>query len=474
MKVAFGKIKITPKKVEGVSLAGYGLPYPCDGKLDDIYAQAVLLEDVILNNINKKLLLISLDIVQIPLVLADYIREKIKDEVFSLGPSQILIHATHTHKAPDITGLFYKPGGILAQVKGLMVGHNRNDRYLVWITFQIVKLIKTLVKELRPCRMAWTKKKFNSNLVINRRHPMRELNLKLGVISFKDLETNKLIGIVINYSCHPTTLQRYSTKLSADYPGRVVAKIEELTGNTVNAIYLNGPSGNLNPITTCGTDYEMLEHNRNLIMGQKGTYEDTKRIGYKIGEEALDLANSIQEAEYFEKLEFKAYLRMIWIPMKDYSYISKVLLPNKIVSTVKKYVILPIAMVHDEGKEPNFPGIALKKRGLKINLYTYLQYIKMKLSSDSKNKEVNFIGIPGELFHEIGQYLLKISHAGPDNTFIVQNTDSPGYIFPFEEYKGQGGYEPFASFSPNMAEYVINELKRLFEEIDEKLTFSYS
>ena len=474
MKVAFGKIKITPKEVIGTSLAGYSQPKPCDGKLDDIYAHGVLIEDVILNNIKKKMLFLSLDLVQISLVLSDYIKEQIKEEVFSLGSAQILIHATHTHKAPDVTGLFYKPGNWGARIKGLMVGHNRNDRYLVWMTFQIVKMVKSLVNELKPCKMAWTKEVFNPNLVINRRHPTRKVKAKLGVISFKDLETDNLIGFIINYGCHPTTLQRQSTKLSADYPGRVVYKVEELTKNKIKAVYFNGPSGNLNPITTCGTNFEVLEKNRKPVFEQKGTYEHTKRIGFKIGEKALKLAQSIPKEEYFENLEFKSYLRMFWIPMKDYSYISKVLLSNKLVFMLKKYVILPIAMIHDDDKEPNFPGLAIKKRGYKINLYTYLHYFKLTLSSNSQKKEMSIIGVPGEIFEEIGDYLLKISHTGSEDTFIFQNTDSMGYIFPFEEYKSQGGYEPLASFSPNMGEAVINEFTKLLKEINDEITFSHS
>ena len=141
---------------------------------------------------------------------------------------------------------------------------------------------------------------------------------------------------------------------------------------------------------------------------------------------------------------------------------------------LKKYIILPIAMIHDDDKEPNFPGLAIKKRGNKINLYTYLHYFKFKLSTGSKRKEMSIIGVPGELFEEIGEYLLKISHTGSENTFIFQNTDSMGYIFPYEEYKNQGGYEPMASFSPNMGEAVIKEFRKLLEEIDERITFSYA
>ena len=69
---------------------------------------------------------------------------------------------------------------------------------------------------------------------------------------------------------------------------------------------------------------------------------------------------------------------------------------------------------------------------------------------------------------------MKISLTGPENTFIIQNMDAMGYIFPYKEYVTKGGYEPFASFGPYMAETVINEYRQLLEEIKEKITFSFS
>ena len=108
MRVAFNRIKITPENYIGMAMAGYTRPDPCLDKLDNIYAHGVLIEAT---NKNKNLLLISLDLLKVPLSIANYIKRKIKDEFSFLNPSLILIHSTHTHSAPDLTGEFYWPGG---------------------------------------------------------------------------------------------------------------------------------------------------------------------------------------------------------------------------------------------------------------------------------------------------------------------------------------------------------------------------
>ena len=58
MYVAFDKISITPP------MAGYARKDPCLGKLDDIHAYGVLITH---DNKNANLLLISVDILKLPL-----------------------------------------------------------------------------------------------------------------------------------------------------------------------------------------------------------------------------------------------------------------------------------------------------------------------------------------------------------------------------------------------------------------------
>ena len=299
MKVAFDKIKITPKNYIGMPMAGYARPDPCLGKLDDIFAYGILLEASNIDKTNKYLLLITLDLLKVPISIANYIKLKINKIFDFLKPEYILIHCTHTHSAPDLTGEFHFPGGLFDSIKGIMFGINRNDKYIVYFVDKVIKMIQKLFDKLIPCKMAWMKKPYNPNIVINRRDPSRRSIPELGVITFRRTENNEMIGFVINYACHPTTLPGENNKMSAEYPGRIINAIKELTNNAIEVAYFNGSSADLNPITTCGTDYDKLEttgkEGRKKVYDQTGTYNDTIRIGNIIAQEALKLALSIKD-----------------------------------------------------------------------------------------------------------------------------------------------------------------------------------
>jgi len=286
----------------------------------------------------------------------------------------------------------------------------------------------------------------------------------LGVIAFRQLENNKIIGFIINYACHPTTLSYANSKLSADYPGCVVHKIDELTNFEVKSVYFNGPAGDLNPITTCGTDYQKLELDKSLVYAQLGTFEHTKKIGFAIAEDALKLAESIPSENYLKKLEFESYLKDFSVPLKDHKYFSKTWFKNKLIYAFKKYFIISIS----KHIKANFPAFVIEHKLFTIKVNSILQYIKVKTYSESSSKSIEFsiIAVPGELFEEIGNNLIKKSPTGKKNTFIFQNSnDWIAYLFPLKEYMEVGGYEPVASFGPLCGEIVEKEMLALFEKI---------
>ncbi|MHA1794071.1 MAG: hypothetical protein ACTSVI_15625 [Promethearchaeota archaeon] len=491
MKVAFGKVKLTPKDgVIGKTLAGYSPIAICSGILDDIHAHAVLIEDTMLGNIKKRILLITTDFLKIPLTVSNYIKEQIEDE-YNIHPGQILIHAIHTHKSLDMGGEFVFPGGIGSVIRAIMFGaYHADDKYKVWIARQIVKLVGSLVSSLEPARIAWTRQEIDAPITLNRRHPTTRPRKDLGIISFKSASSGELIGMIINYAMHPTTLSAGVSKLSADYPGRIVSKIEELSNGKVHALFFTGPCGDLNPITTCGTDFENLDKNKNLIYNQKGTYVHTKKIGYYLGEKAYEIATSIPDEQYYSDLEFKAYTHLFWVPMKDYKVMRlkkppsnkfssrfkewlnsiKIWLSNRIVHLLKRIVLLRIALLLADANEPNFPGFAIKHKGRDIEVYSILQYIEFK-AKNGKSKDVkrfSIFGIPGELFEQYGSEIIKTSPTGKD-TFIFENSnDNIGYLFPVQEYL-QGGYEPLPSFSPLCGKYVMDAYKELLQFMDVKI-----
>ncbi len=459
MNVAFNKISITPKDYIGKPMAGYARKDPCLGKLDDIHAYGVLISQ---NNKNTNLLLISVDILKLPLSIVEYIKRKLVSKFTPLRSDAIIIHATHTHSSFDLTGEFYYPGGMLAFIKGVLFADNKNDDFIVWMTDRIVKMVAKLFEYLEPCKIAWKKEKFNPDIVLNRRWPTREVLPDLGIISFKKLENDNLIGIIINYACHPTTLSFQNTKLSAEFPGRVISKIDKLTSNKIKSIYFNGPSGDLNPITTSGTNLEEIDKDKTLTYDQLGTYDHTTKIGSTIGEEALKLANSIPEEIYSTNIDINVYTRRFLIPQKDAKYYSKVWFSNKLKWVIKKYFLFKLAKF--EEKYVNFPFFTIERKHLKNYGKTIVQFIKL---TTSNGNTYGIITIPGELFEEIGNNIIQEAPTSEENTLIFQNSqDWIGYLFPLEMYINEGGYEPFMCFSPLGGAYIeigtikfLNEIK---------------
>ncbi|MCP4760354.1 MAG: hypothetical protein GY870_01150 [archaeon] len=473
MKVSFGKIKLTPKDLIGKSLAGY-TPIPkCTGKYDDIYARGILIEETVLGNVKKRLLLISMDYLKLPLLFSEYIKEKIEEKYY-IHPNQVLLHATHTHKSVDLSGEFVRSGGIPTLFMNIMTGgYYCDSKYNVWATYQVVKMVGELIENLQPAKIGWKKEVVQEHMTINRRHPSRRTKSSMGIISFRNLESNKMIGFLANYGTHPTSLNNTIDKLSADYPGRLINKVEELTNNEIEAAFFTAPAGDLNPITTCGTDFDNLENNKSPIYGQTGDYEHTTKIGNYLGERALKVANSIPDEDYYEHLDFKSHFKTFWIPLKDYDkYWTENWIRNKLIHFIKKYLLFNIPLILGDAEEPNFPGFAIKHRGKQINAYSEIQYITFSASSGDKSKSKNFAisGIPGELFEDIAKKLYENTPTGEENTFIFQNAnDWVGYLFPLGEYISQSGYEPLASFSPLAGAYVQNTYIRLLKEIEENI-----
>ena len=461
MNVAFNKTSITPKDYLGKPLAGYSRKEPCLGKLDDIHAYGVLI-NVNKGSDNHHLLLISVDILKLPLSIVEYIIKRLISRFKLLKPNEIVLHATHTHSSFDLTGEFYYPGGAIGFIKGVLFADNKNDRFIVWMADRILKMVSKLIEDLEPCKVAWKKESFNPEIVLNRRWPTRKVLPDLGIIAFKSLEENELVGLIINFACHPTTLSHENNKLSADYPGRIIQKINELTNNKVKTIYFNGASGDLNPITTSGTNLEKIDKDKSLSYDQLGTYEHTKKIGYIIGEEALKIANSIPEENYSTFTEIVIYTKRLVIPQKDAKYYSKVWFLNKVKWVLKKYFLFKIAKFDE--RFVNFPFFTVERKNFKNYIKTVVYFIKFAAGN---NKIFGILTIPGELFEEIGKILITNAPTKTENTLIFQNSqDWIGYLFPLEMYTKEGGYEPFMCFSPLCGAYIENSVKKFFKEIN--------
>ncbi len=478
MQVAFGKVKITPENYVGIPLAGY-TPIPkCTGILDDLHAHGVLIEEEDLGNVKRHVLLISLDLLKLSLAFTNYVKEKIQ-EALSIPPGQVLIHATHTHKGPDVTGEFDQAGGGARIIFNIINGKHRHDPYLVWVTRQIVKLVGNLLQNLVPCKIAWAREPpAHPNLASNRRHA----NVKppdIGVIAFRALADDCLIGFLMHFAAHGITLDRDVTKISADWMGCAVQRVADLTHGEIKTAFFNGPSGDVSPGVPT---WELPPHPEPFAnhLEQKAYfrrihgYGRTQGIGNAVAEQTLRLAQSIPVSEFLPRLTFRVYTKIIWVPVKDFKYFSKHWFENSPLQLLKRHLLIPIAMSHEK---PNFPGFALKAQGCTMNVYTLLQWIRITATSpdNARSKELSILAAPGELFEEIGLRLRSKCPTGLADTFIVQNAnDWVSYLFPKHAYINSGGYEPYASVSPQSGYVYEREMRKLFREVAAGVNISFS
>ncbi|HQS05851.1 MAG TPA: neutral/alkaline non-lysosomal ceramidase N-terminal domain-containing protein, partial [Daejeonella sp.] len=139
-KAGVAKVKITPE--EHMWMAGYAFRNkPSEGKLTDLWAKALILEDAS----GKRAVMISLDLVAIRKVISEPVRDRIEKQ-FGLTRSQILINASHTHTGPETQSA---PHIFTLEKKEL----DKIDRYAKKLEDQLVNLVGDALKNLQPATL---------------------------------------------------------------------------------------------------------------------------------------------------------------------------------------------------------------------------------------------------------------------------------------------------------------------------------
>ncbi len=478
MRVAFGRITVTPDDLTGVSLAGYYRKHRAQGVLDTLYARGILIEDTVLGNVKKRVLLVSIDTMKVPLKFTDYIKEKIFN-AHKIPPGAVLIHPIHTHAGIDLTGEYHWPGGLGNTVRSIMFGMGYNDRMLVWMARQIVKMVGEMLEHLEPARIAWGKTVIADHVIVNRRHWKKPYHADIGVICFKNADTGNMIGVIVNYGAHPTILSNNNLKLSAEWPGRLVARLEQL--GCFKAVFFNDAAGDVSPSFR---EFKMILKRLHATRGRfrialEIRVRAMEGYGSKIADHALALVQSISDEEYFDRVESWCYTRAVWFPIEDFKgkYNPLVKIQNRFWHLSKKYFLLPLVLAIAHDKEPNFPGLAIKHRGLiDVQCYTKLQYFRFLAhnSNTGATRAFNILGIPGEPLRHFGRSLQRKTKEGFENSFLFQmSNDWMAYLLDYSEYT-YGGGEPMESLDPVAGKFLKLHFFQLLADIDAGLTAGHA
>ncbi|HTL16396.1 MAG TPA: neutral/alkaline non-lysosomal ceramidase N-terminal domain-containing protein [Patescibacteria group bacterium] len=180
----------------------------------------------------------------------------------SLRPSQLMVCLTHTHSGPSLSteNAANRGGDLIAP-------------YLKQVRKSIIRAVETALSRARRSFLSWRYDKCTlatcrdlpdpkANRYIVGYNPDVPADDTLLVGRVTD-ETHKVVAVIVNYACHPTTLAWQNTRLSPDYVGAMRQTVEQQT--SAPCLFLQGASGELSPAEQYVGELEIPEtHGRRL------------------------------------------------------------------------------------------------------------------------------------------------------------------------------------------------------------------
>lgn len=240
------RVVVTPDKY--MWMAGYGgRKSPADGKLTELWAKALVLDD----SDGNRGVVICLDLVGIGRDLSREICSQL-EKVHSLKRHQIVICTSHTHSGPvvgkNLAPLHY--WGVDAAQRKLI------DDYALALVGKVVDVVGRAIQDIEPARLQWGSG--HESFAVNRRNnPSGEVAERrtqgtlvgpvdhdVPVLSVRD-KKGTLKTVLFGYACHATTigLQQWC----GDYPGYAQIKVEERHPGCV-AMFWAGCGADQNPL----------------------------------------------------------------------------------------------------------------------------------------------------------------------------------------------------------------------------------
>ena len=220
------RIEITPQ--EPMWMAGYAArTRPADGKLTDLYAKALVLQDAE----QRQAVLVTLDVIGTDRSLMQAICTRLEDR-YGLKRQQIALCASHTHSGPVLAGN-------LAPLHYLVVGREDQDlieRYTAQLQDQVVQVVGMALEQMAPVDVSWGNG--CATFAVNRRNNRPEGDIEqlraegrligphdhdVPVLAVHDRQ-GELKSVVFGYACHATVLSDY--QWSGDYPGHAQIEVE--------------------------------------------------------------------------------------------------------------------------------------------------------------------------------------------------------------------------------------------------------
>ncbi len=435
--VGIAQVDYTPRP--GLPLMGnFREDYGARGVHDPLYAKAVVFE----SPAGQRFAMLAVDVCMMDRHNVAMMRESIASRC-GLAPDRILIAATHTHsgpapmmlgslpKAPDEDVrefLTQAATAVVAAVEDLrpatvLAGHGREER----LSFN---------RRLR-CRdgathMNW--ERLDPSFVVE---PLGPIDPHIGTLRI-DRE-GRPTACVVNFGLHPAILAGDNWLYSADYPGYLAEAMRRLHGPAFVTLFVNGPCGNVNHI-----DY------RDPLEGRG--YKMAERVGYMlaVGAEEAAAGGACLKGDTVAVRREGVPLRRLRISEDERRWCEEV-----------------IAKAERSGAPGQVDGVPDEYYArTRLRMYARQETDDSVEVMVARVGELGIVGLPGEIFCELGMEIRRRSPAA--HTLVIElANDAIGYI-PTREAYAQGGYEatPGATmYQPGCGEALVESAVRQLGEL---------
>ena len=407
LKVGFAQVDFTPDKLPLVG--NFRDDYISRGTHDPLCSHAIVFA-----NSSQKIALLSIDLCLLRrdnvALMRNYITSKC-----DINPENILISATHTH-AGSLT--FQRPGypkvhekiidaflkkAASAVVQAnqnlkdttLYIGHNQENR----ISFN--RRLKCKDGKIHP---NWEVLK--PDFIIGPTAPIDPQVITLSVS-----QNSKLKAALVNFALHPAILAGDNWLYSADFPGYLVEAMEKLFGDEFMTAFFNGCCGNINHI-----DYTDSIQGRGYMM--------TQRVGYML---AVAAQQAMQNHTAIHGNEIAVSHEMLTLPRMK---ISKEL-RQWCEEVLKKAKSNPASSQVDGLPDENYALKGLDMYKLQ-NKDDVVEVMAMRIG------DLGIVGLPGEIFCELGMEIKKSSPA--KHTIVIELANDAILYLPTCKAFEEGGY----------------------------------
>jgi hypothetical protein len=420
LKVGVGVTVINP--FLDIPLAGYFYDRSPQGIHDDLHSKALLFD-----NGTDQIVLVACDLVHLPREAVEDARLRVQKSL-GIPPERVLVSATHSHTGPQMVPQYIEHLGHWIADSVETAQHNKQSVRLFKADEQEASLPFNRRYVMRDGKIVTNPGFLNADVV----NPAGPINPRLAVLAAAN-EKGERIMTWVNYGLHQDTVG--GDWISADYSyylGRMVSTFE---GADMTTVFTIGAAADVN-------------HWDVYRPGPQRGVATARRIGEVLGAGVLKAYSHLEPAG---SSRIRAISSTLALPLQSIT-------PEDI-EKAKQILSVPAAMDVDFTLDRVWAFKIMKIHdGNSPNLDAEVQVLTIG--------DVAFVGIPGELFSELGMEVIEKSPF-PD-TYIVQLANQNiGYI-PTKRAFEEGAYEPTcATIAPGGGELIVQEALHLLNRCHE-------